>query len=113
MSRGILELACAFEAISTRDASVRCVACVGALQAGPGTPFGPAAMVGYIRGDGRGRFFGDVSLNSGAPIGTIHEKVDGHATADPSRGCIATVVYDKNSIELPGGVWIHPAALPR
>jgi len=69
-------------------------------------------MVGYIRGDGRGRFFGDVSLNTGAPIGTIHEKVDGHATADRSRGCIATVVYDKNSIELPGGVWTPPGSAP-
>lgn len=89
------------------------ISCVGALQPGPGTPFGPAAMVGYIRGDGRGRFFGDVSLNTGAPIGTIHEKVDGHSTVDPSRGCIATVVYDNNSIELPGGVWSPPGSAPK
>jgi hypothetical protein len=88
------------------------ISCVGALQPGPGTPFGPAAMVGYIRGDGRGRFFGDVSLNTGASIGTIHEKVDGHATADPNRGCIATVVYNNNSIELPGGIWSPPGSAP-
>ena len=88
------------------------ISCVGALQPGPGTTFGPAAMVGYIRGDGHGRFFGDVSLNTGAPIGTIHEKVDGHSSVDPSRGCIATVVYDKNSIEVAPGVWSPPGSAP-
>jgi len=82
------------------------ISCVGALQPGPGTPFGPAAMVGYIRGDGRGRYFGDVSLNTGASIGTIHEKVDGHSTIDPTRGCIATVTYDNNQIEVAQGVWV-------
>src|SRR5215831_18708392 len=82
------------------------ISCVGALQPGPGTPFGPAAMVGYIRGDGRGRFFGDVSLNSGAAIGTIHEKVDGQATLDATRGCLGTVVYDKNKIEVAPGVFV-------
>jgi len=63
-------------------------------------------MVGYVRGDGRGRFFGDVSLNSGAAIGTIHEKVDGQATLDATRGCLGTVVYDKNKIEVAPGVFV-------
>ena len=43
------------------------ISCVGALQPGPGTPFGPAAMVGYIRGDGRGRYFGCLLYTSPSP----------------------------------------------
>jgi len=70
-------------------------------------------MVGYIHGDGHGRFFGDVSLNTGAPIGTIHEKVDGQATIDRARGCIGTVVYDKNSIEIAPGVFTPPGSAPK
>jgi hypothetical protein len=89
------------------------ISCVGSLQPGPGAPFGPASMVGYIRGDGHGRFFGDISLNTGAPIGTIHEKIDGHATVDPARGCIGTVVYDNNSIEIAPGVFSPPGTAPK
>jgi len=89
------------------------ITCVGSLQPGPGAPFGPAAMVGYVRGDGRGGFSGDVSLNTGAPIGTIHEKLEGHATVDPARGCIGTVVYDNNSIEIAPGVFTPPGSAPK
>ena len=85
--------------------------CSGFAQGAPGV-LEPISFAGYVRGDGHGAFEGPLTVNTSAPIGTIHERVKGRATLDPNRECIGTVVYDQNSIEIAPGIYSPPGSAP-
>jgi hypothetical protein len=66
------------------------------------TALQPIGFVGYVRSDGRGRFFGPATVS--LDFGSLPARVDGIATLDPERECLGRVVYDTFEIEFAPGV---------
>jgi hypothetical protein len=64
----------------------------------------PIAAVGMVRGDGRGHFAVDATLNSN--FGSLPWKLDGEATLDASRDCLGQVIYSFQEL---GGQVLGPA----
>lgn len=63
----------------------------------------PIGFVGYVRGDGRGRFYGPATVS--LDFGSLPARIDGTATLDPTRECLGRVVYTTFEIEFAPGVW--------
>jgi hypothetical protein len=63
----------------------------------------PIGFVGFVRGDGLGRFSGDATVS--LDFGSLPARLDGQATLDPSRSCLGRVVYSTFEIEFAPGVW--------
>ena len=63
----------------------------------------PIGFVGFIRGDGQGRFSGDATVS--LDFGSLPVRLDGQATLDPSRSCLGRVEYSTFEIEFAPGVW--------
>ena len=63
----------------------------------------PIGFVGFVRGDGRGRFFGDATVS--LDFGSLPARLDGQATLDPNRSCLGRVEYTTFEIEFAPGVW--------
>jgi len=63
----------------------------------------PIGFVGFVRGDGRSRFFGDATVS--LDFGSLPARLDGQATLDPARSCLGRVSYTTFEIEFAPGVW--------
>jgi len=63
----------------------------------------PIGFVGFVRGDGAGRFFGDATVS--LDFGSLPVRLDGQATLDPARSCLGRVEYTTFEIEFAPGVW--------
>lgn len=63
----------------------------------------PIGFVGFVRGDGRGRFYGDATVS--LDFGSLPARLDGQATLDPTRSCLGRVSYTTFEIEFAPGVW--------
>ena len=63
----------------------------------------PIGFVGFVRGDGKGRFFGDATVS--LDFGSLPARLDGQATLDPARSCLGRVSYTTFEIEFAPGVW--------
>jgi len=72
------------------------------------TALQPIGFVGFVRGDGKGRFFGDATVS--LDFGSLPARLDGQATLDPARSCLGRVVYSTFEIDFGGGfVNVGPA----
>jgi hypothetical protein len=67
------------------------------------TALQPIGFVGFVRGDGAGRFFGDATVS--LDFGSLPVRLDGQATLDPARSCLGRVEYTTFEIEFAPGVW--------
>ena len=65
----------------------------------------PIGFVGYVRGDGHGRFYGPATVS--LDFGSLPARLDGQATLDPERECLGRVVYSKFEIEFAPEVWVN------
>ena len=63
----------------------------------------PIGFVGFIRGDGLGRFSGPATVS--LDFGSLPARLGGTATLDPARECLGRVVYDTFEIEFAPGFW--------
>jgi hypothetical protein len=67
------------------------------------TALQPIGFVGFVRGDGAGRFFGDATVS--LDFGSLPARLDGQATLDPARSCLGRVEYTTFEIEFAPGFW--------
>jgi len=69
------------------------------------TALQPIGFVGFVRGDGKGRFHGPATVS--LDFGSLPARIDGQATLDPARECLGRVSYTTFEIEFAPGYWVN------